>query len=203
MDPRSNATLVLVLYLIFLFLAFGLRSWIHYRQTGTSGFIGLTREGSLAERLGGLLLVVALVLGFLSPAFELLGWTRAAAGPGQQLLGLALYAVGAIGTFVAQLQMGRSWRVGVDRAERTALVERGLYRVIRNPIYTAMLTFSAGLLLLIPNWPAILAFVCLAAGLELHVRYVEEPHLLGHHGDAYRRYASRAGRFLPGVGRLS
>lgn len=194
--------LVLALYLLFLVLAFGVRSWIHYRQTGTSGYNGLTREGPPAERIGGLLLVVALALGFLAPALELLGWTHSDPGPFQRAAGLALYAIGGVATLVAQLQMGRSWRVGVDRAEHTALVERGLYRWIRNPIYTAMLTFTLGLLLLLPNWAALLAFALLLVGLELHVRYVEEPHLLTHHGDAYRRYAARVGRFVPGLGLL-
>jgi len=41
------------------------------------------------------------------------------------------------------------------------------------------------------------------AGLELHVRHVEEPYLLQTHGDAYRAYAASAGRFVPGVGRLA
>jgi protein-S-isoprenylcysteine O-methyltransferase Ste14 len=31
---------------------------------------------------------------------------------------------------------------------------------------------------------------------------VEEPYLVRSHGDEYRRYASRVGRFLPGVGRF-
>jgi protein-S-isoprenylcysteine O-methyltransferase Ste14 len=198
----THATLVLVLYLLFLVLAFGVRSWIHYRQTGTSGYHGLTRRGSLAERLGGLLLVAALGLGFLAPALELLGWTHSTPGPLQRAAGLLIYAAGGVGTLVAQLQMGRSWRVGVDPAERTDLVQRGLYRWIRNPIYTAMLTFTLGLLLLLPNWAALLAFVLLLVGLELHVRFVEEPHLLTHHGDSYRSYAARVGRFVPGLGLL-
>ena len=45
--PSHHAILVLALYLVFLVLAFGVRSWIHYRQTGTSGYNGLTRKGSL------------------------------------------------------------------------------------------------------------------------------------------------------------
>jgi protein-S-isoprenylcysteine O-methyltransferase Ste14 len=203
MQDSAHAILVLALYVLFLLLAFGLRSWIHYRQTGTSGYIGLTHRGSPAERLGGLLLVLALALGFAAPLLELAGWTHSAAGPLQRLLGLTLYGVGGAGTLLAQLQMGRSWRVGVDPAEHTALVERGLYRWIRNPIYTAMLTFTVGLLLLLPNQAALLAFALLLLGLELHVRFVEEPHLLRQHGDAYRSYAGRVGRFLPGLGRLA
>ncbi len=40
------------------------------------------------------------------------------------------------------------------------------------------------------------------AALELQVRAVEEPHLQAEHGERYRAYAARAGRFVPGVGRL-
>lgn len=38
-------------------------------------------------------------------------------------------------------------------------------------------------------------------GLELQVRFVEEPYLLRTHA-TYASYASRVGRFLPGLGRL-
>jgi protein-S-isoprenylcysteine O-methyltransferase Ste14 len=37
--------------------------------------------------------------------------------------------------------------------------------------------------------------------MEIQVRFVEEPYLERVHGDAYRRYAARTGRFLPGIGR--
>ena len=39
--------------------------------------------------------------------------------------------------------------------------------------------------------------------LEIQVRLVEEPYLLRQHGDAYRNYAARVGRFVPGLGRLA
>jgi protein-S-isoprenylcysteine O-methyltransferase Ste14 len=38
------------------------------------------------------------------------------------------------------------------------------------------------------------------AALELLVRRVEEPYLLGKHGAAYRTYTASIGRFIPGVG---
>ena len=50
---------------------------------------------------------------------------------------------------------------------------------------------------------ALLSDLLLIVGLEIQVRLVEEPHLLRSHGESYRRYAERVGRFLPGVGRLT
>ena len=44
------------------------------------------------------------------------------------------------------------------------------------------------------------ATVVLLAAIQVQVRAVEEPYLLAVHGDAYRDYAARVGRFVPGVG---
>jgi protein-S-isoprenylcysteine O-methyltransferase Ste14 len=44
--------------------------------------------------------------------------------------------------------------------------------------------------------------IAVAASVQVQVRLVEEPYLLRVHGDAYRAYAARTGRFVPGVGRL-
>ena len=45
------------------------------------------------------------------------------------------------------------------------------------------------------------ATVVLLAAIQVQVRAVEEPYLLAVHGDAYRDYAARVGRFVPRMGR--
>jgi len=65
-----------------------------------------------------------------------------------------------------------------------------------------MILTAAGLALLVPNATGLAALLVLVAGIELQVRLVEEPYLLRSHGAAYADWASRTGRFLPGVGRL-
>ena len=98
--------------------------------------------------------------------------------------------------------MGTSWRIGVDARERTELVTTGLFGYVRNPIFAAMMLTGAGIVVLYATIPAVLAYACLLVALELQVRVVEEPYLLAMHGQAYRDYATRAGRFCPGVGCL-
>jgi len=194
-------------YGAFLVLAIGLRAALHYRDTGTSGIVGVSGRTFSIEWWGGVLFVVAAVgVGLLAPLAQIAGWVRpwtSDAGPLGYAAGAACTALGIVGTLRAQLAMGRSWRVGVDPGERTDLVAHGPFRWVRNPIYTWMILASTGLVLLSPNWLAAAAFATLVVALEIQVRAVEEPYLLSTHGDAYRRYASTTGRFLPGIGRLA
>jgi protein-S-isoprenylcysteine O-methyltransferase Ste14 len=90
----------------------------------------------------------------------------------------------------------------VSDDERTDLVTGGWFAFCRNPIYTSMIVGWLGLALLVPTWLGFAAAAVIALGLEIQVRFVEEPYLMRTHGDEYRGYASQVGRFLPGVGRL-
>jgi len=47
-----------------------------------------------------------------------------------------------------------------------------------------------------------LAFGLLIVGLQIQVRRVEEPYLIGVHGETYLAYARTVGRFMPWVGYL-
>ncbi len=116
-------------------------------------------------------------------------------------LGLLLALAGLVIVALAQRQMGSSFRIGIDDAE-TKLVEGGLFAVVRNPIFTGLLILLAGVALAAPcPWSVLLwAAGTIAVGRQARL---EEEHLLAMHGDAYRAYATRVGRFLPGVGRLS
>jgi protein-S-isoprenylcysteine O-methyltransferase Ste14 len=106
-----------------------------------------------------------------------------------------------IGT-IARLSMGAAWRTSADGAQSRDLVITGLFALVRNPVYAAMVLLALAVTLLIPDPWTLLALVTAALGLEIQVRVVEEPHLREIHGDAYYRYVARTGRFVPLVGRL-
>ena len=178
------------------------------RMTRRSGIV-MPRPGApFVQLLASGLFVSSLAMGcgaalvaWLAPdaAFFALAW---AATPLQVGTGLALYAGGLCVTSLSQLAMGRAWRIGVEPSERTELVVHGPFRLVRNPIYSAVLLAVAGMTLLVPSPAALSAYALLFVALELQVRAVEEPHLVRTHGDAYRTYAARAGRFVPGLGRF-
>lgn len=197
------ATLALVMYLVMFLVVFVLRTVMQKRATGDSGIragvLGAA-PGSL-EWFAGWLLVLALVAGLAAPIVELagfdplveIGWLRA--------VGAVVAAVGIALTFLAQTNMGSEWRIGIDTEERTGLVTEGAFRLVRNPIFSAMIVSGVGLALMVTNVVAIVGVVALIVAIELQVRFVEEPHLHRLHGDAYRGYAARVGRFVPGLGR--
>jgi protein-S-isoprenylcysteine O-methyltransferase Ste14 len=196
------AALSLVLYLLYLALAFGLRGWLQWRRTGDHGLRFGAFAAEPAERGGGVLFVLALALGLAAPVLELLGALGAVEALRVPALGVVLALAGIAGTLHAQLAMGASWRVGVDPSERTELRTDGPFRWVRNPIFPWMIVTAAALALLVPNAAGLAALVALVVGMQIQVRLVEEPYLLRTHGDGYASWAARTRRFLPGVGRL-
>src|SRR4051794_26896579 len=197
------AIIALTLYLAFGTLALGARLLVQWRLTGSTGYCGLSRRLGPLGLVGGISFIVAMVGGLAAPLLQVVRvvtplrsldhvWLNAA--------GLTLAAFGLVATIYAQLDMGESWRGGIDTPQTTALVRTGTFGLVRNPIFSAMLLFTFGQTLLAPNPVAIAVFVIFVAAVEVSVRSAEEPYLLRIHGDEYRDYTASVGRFFPGVG---
>lgn len=196
-------TLAMALYVVYLLVAFVVRTVIQLRRTGDTGFRGLSGRPGTAEWWAGALFAVALIVGVAAPvagAFGLdaIGWLD---HPVLNTTGVGLAVVGIASTLAAQLRMGSEWRIGVDETEQTSLVTDGLFAYVRNPIFTAMSVTGLGLTLMVPNTVAVVGLVALLVALQLQVRVVEEPYLRRLHGDAYARYEATVSRFVPGIGR--
>ena len=195
--------LALGLWLLYYLLALGLRVGVHVRRTGRTGLVALRgRPGSL-RWLAELAEVVALALGVAAAALaETVEPIPGLDGGGGHAAGVGLFALGLTAVVVSQEAMKRSWRIGIDEADATELVTTGPFALVRNPIFTGLVTVQAGLALLVPSALALAGVALLFVSVEVQARLVEEPHLLRTHGAAYESYASRVGRFVPGLGRL-
>ncbi|UYM05679.1 methyltransferase family protein [Solicola gregarius] len=185
-----------------LVLAFGYRSFAQYARTGSTGWAGIRRDASVVERIAAGLFVVALLAGIAG-----LVLAASSVGPVAEppktvaVVGLAVEAAGLVVLIVAQDGMGDAWRIGVDPDEHTDLVTSGLFGLVRNPIFTAMVAAQAGAVIVAPNVVGVAALAALVVAVQLQVRIVEEPYLQRTH-PMYAAYASRVGRFVPGIGRL-
>lgn len=194
---------VLVLVVLWLGIASGLRIYLVYRRTGEIRTPVPAMSGS-AQWWARVVSSVAILFVFLAPIADLLGWLE----PIQLLdrdivrwLGLALYVLGIIGTLYAQSAMGDSWLPDIDPTRKTELVTTGPFTIVRNPVLACTAATAAGLALLLPNVLAALMLISVVIGHQIQVKLVEERFLARVHGEAYRRYAARTGRFLPLIGR--
>ena len=184
------------------------RPWLQMRRHGTWGVVmfrpgnrGQLIRDSMAIVLLALLLVQAAAIAVQGEPLAAFGrGYLAAPGLAAQLAGSALLFGGLALLVTAQLDLGASWRIGIDENARPGLVTSGLYRFSRNPIFLALLIALAGYVMLVPT-PLSLA---LLAGAYLGIRQQiveEEKYLLQTYGEAYRDYARRVGRFLS-IGKL-
>jgi protein-S-isoprenylcysteine O-methyltransferase Ste14 len=77
------------------------------------------------------------------------------------------------------------------------LVVSGLYRYVRNPMYVGVFMVIAGEAMLLQSRSVALELAYVLLGMELFVRFYEEPKLSRTFGDEYTTYRSHVWRWLP------
>jgi protein-S-isoprenylcysteine O-methyltransferase Ste14 len=93
-------------------------------------------------------------------------------------------------------RMGKNWRMAVAPDQQTELVTGGLYGRVRHPIYSLSMLLMLCTLVVVPTLPVAL-MAALHFGLMITKAFNEERFLAERHGEQYRRYLQRTGRFLP------
>ena len=118
------------------------------------------------------------------PAYAALRWIGAAAAVACLVL-----------TIQCWRRMGRDWRMDIsDR--NTSLITDGLFARIRHPIYAFSIAMMLATAVVLPSLPMLLVAALHVLLMNVKARN-EEAHLARMHGDAYRRYIERTGRFVP------
>jgi protein-S-isoprenylcysteine O-methyltransferase Ste14 len=101
--------------------------------------------------------------------------------------GLVLGLIGLAGVIVARYTLGRSFSL---RAKATALVTRGIYSRIRNPIYISGAIFLIGVAVMISK-PFLLLILIVIIPMQI-IRARREARVLEEEfGDEYREYRKR------------
>jgi protein-S-isoprenylcysteine O-methyltransferase Ste14 len=198
-DTSWVTVLSLVGYSFLLTVAFGVRTVLHRRRTGATGWL---TPPTPAAWVGDGLFTLGVVAIVAAPALDAFGTTKALRALNRlpiQLVGATLFAGGATIALVAQAQMGAAWRAGIEVSQHHELVRRGLFSLVRNPFYLGMVTASFGVAVMVPNIASLIGWVVLAVGCEIDVRLVEEPHLRAAHGEVFTAYQRSTPRFVPGL----
>lgn len=189
----------LLSFIVFFALALVGRSWLAWRRTGRNPIVWPnddSLEGFVARGLHASTLVLLIGLALhgagASAGLGVLPW---AGDPTAFWAGVVLFGAALAWVLVAQTQMGSAWRVGIDHVERTTLVERGLFRWSRNPIFFGTRIALLAALLMVPT--TLVALALLASELLIQVQTrLEEAHMLALHGEAYRRYCAQVRRWF-------
>ena len=115
------------------------------------------------------------------------------------IAGIICLALGLWLFYRSHADLGPNWSITLEVREKHQLVTQGIYRRVRHPMYLAILLYSLGQALALPNWlagPAYgLAFVLLFA---LRVG-PEERMMREEFGPDYEAYMARTKRLVPGV----
>jgi protein-S-isoprenylcysteine O-methyltransferase Ste14 len=129
--------------------------------------------------------------------YWLLPWfsTRLFEAGNLRWLGGGLMAACIVVVAISYLEMGASWRIGIDQRAPGALVISGLYRRSRNPIYLAADLFIAGSFLLNPTLAGLIYLLLTPVVLHSQIRR-EEAFLQAVHGQIYAVYAAATPRYL-------
>jgi protein-S-isoprenylcysteine O-methyltransferase Ste14 len=131
-----------------------------------------------------------------SPAFSFAEYPLRA---GALVAGIACLAVGLWFFYRSHADLGTNWSITLEVREQHRLITHGVYRRVRHPMYTALLLYSVGQALVIPNWVAGPSYL-IAFGILFAFRVgAEERMMLHEFGDQYAAYMARTKRLVPGV----
>jgi protein-S-isoprenylcysteine O-methyltransferase Ste14 len=148
------------------------------------------------------LLVLAWV-GFCIPlvwlASPLLSFAEYSLGIGPFAAGVICLVAGLWLFYRSHADLGTNWSITLQLRTQHRLITQGVYHRIRHPMYSALVLYSLGHALVIPNWVAgpsnLIAFVVLFA-LRVHA---EERMMADEFGNEYAAYTARTKRLVPGV----
>ena len=113
------------------------------------------------------------------------------------LCGGALLLVAAGCGIAGAISLGRNLSPLPKPSSGTQLVQTGVYRFMRHPLYTAVLCGSIGWALVWQSWPALLAALALVPLLAAKAR--REERWLRQQFPEYAAYEQRVQRFIPWI----
>lgn len=192
----------LPIYLVAFFgIAFVWRSLRVRKMTGINPYV-LGKSDNAHDFIGTVfrltILLVAVAVGLNSVSsgtYQSFGLTALPGGSTLRWIGITALGAAIVWVAVAQAQMGRSWRIGIDRDNPTELVQTGVFAVSRNPIFLGMRVMLLGLFVIIPSALTLLAWILGDVLMQIQVR-LEEEFLSGVHGQTYGDYKSKVRRWI-------
>jgi protein-S-isoprenylcysteine O-methyltransferase Ste14 len=113
------------------------------------------------------------------------------------VIGLVFHAISAGCAIAGAMALGRNLTPFPKPPAGAQLVQHGIYRLIRHPLYLALICAAVGWSLIRSSWPAIAASVVLAVFFDAKAR--REERWMRRQFPDYARYEQRVRRFIPWI----
>jgi len=113
--------------------------------------------------------------------------------------GIACLVVGLWLFARSHADLGTNWSITLEVREKHQLVTHGIYGQVRHPMYLALLLYSLGQALVLPNWIAGPSYGVAMILLFAFRLGPEERMMLEEFGKDYETYMGRTKRLVPGV----
>jgi protein-S-isoprenylcysteine O-methyltransferase Ste14 len=112
-----------------------------------------------------------------------------------EIMKTILIATGLIFSSIASLNLGNSWRVGVNKQEKTSLVTTGIYKISRNPYFFFYDIVLIGLSL--SSFSIVVMILSVTTIILFHLLILkEENYLESVHADEYNKYRKETRRYI-------
>ena len=192
----------LLAYLLMFFgLALILPSYRVWKTTGVNPY-KFGRSESTHDYVGRLfritlfaVVLVVVVFTFLPELYTYLVPIAYLGNATLNIIGQILLIVAVIWVLIAQVHMQKSWRIGIDEDVKTELIQTGLFKLSRNPIFLGMRVMLLGLFLILPSAATLVTLLCSDLLVQIQVR-LEEEFLTRTHGETYRAYQKQVRRWI-------
>lgn len=190
-----------VFLLIYFFLVFVLRSVILKRKTGINPFTFNKIDdahGFNGKVFTAISFMEIIVVGIYAFKFEWYNYLLPfwyIENSTLVKIGWILLIISLILVWVAQSQMSISWRIGIDKKNKTELVTKGLFSISRNPIFLGIMIANIGLFLVIPNAFTLLIVSLSTISINTQIR-LEEVFLKQEFGNDYVEYSRKVRRWI-------
>ena len=187
--------------LLYLLLVFVLRSIILWKQTGVNPFVFVNTDKAhdyIGRVYKTMVLGTWISIGcysFFPDLYKYLMPIDYIENESLRIAGLILLIISFLWTSIAQYQMSKSWRIGIDYEEKTELISNGLFKYSRNPIFFGVLISYVGTFLIIPNILSFSILLVTFVTIQTQVR-LEEEYLESVQGQDYVDYKSKVRRWL-------
>ena len=117
--------------------------------------------------------------------------------PTLEYVGIAMIAIGVVTLFAGFRGLGKSLTANPVPNEDGVLVTKGIYSIVRHPIYLGLLIITMGLVVSSGVWSQIIVWIALAVLLTYKMRWEEV--LLSAKYKGYAEYMNKVPGLVPGL----